>query len=238
MSFPNVVYGGVGDQFVTGSTQTVDPLGTQMIFADGRKFRYVQKSSAAAVAGDVQAGQAIVGNHTAQTPVAAAVGALSVNTALGASTTADQYRDGYLVVELGTGFGYAYQIATHGVIATAGAVPLREPVQVAIPATAASISLIPSSWRGTVASPVTPLQRSTGVAMKPIAASGYGWLQSRGICGATVVANTVVGNNLTIITTAGSLGPLASAVSPIIAVASNTVVAATNKGTVDVVLDG
>lgn len=236
MAFPNIAFAGPGDQFVTGATQTAE-VGATMRFPDGRTFRYIAKSSAAAIAGDIQAGPAPVANHVAQTPVAAAAGATSVNTALGASTTANQYKDGYLAVELGTGFGYAYQIAAHGVIATAGAVPLAEPVQVAIPATSASISLISSPFRNSVVSPTTPLGRSIGSACKPIAASAFGWVQSKGVCTATVVASTVVGNNLTIITTAGSLGPIASQVSETIAVAQNTVVAATNKGTVFMVCD-
>lgn len=236
MAFPNIAYGTAGDQFVTGSTQTAD-VGTTLRFADGRTFRYIAKSSAAAIAGDIQAGPAPVANHIAQTPVAAAVGALGVATALGASTTANQYKDGYLTVELGTGFGYAYQIGTHGVIATAGTVPLVEPVQVAIPATANSISLVSSPFRNSVVAPTTPLGWCIGSACKPIAASGFGWVQSKGICTATVVASTVVGNNLTIITTAGSLGPVASVVSGIIAIAQNTVVAATNKGTVLMLCD-
>jgi hypothetical protein len=238
VSVPTIIFGSPGDQFTTGTTQIVEPVGSQLCLADGRKYRYALKSAAAAVAGDVQSAPAQVANHDKQTPVAAAVGAVSVATALGASTTADQYRDGYLSVEVGTGFGYVYAIASHGVIATAGSVPLREPVQVAIPATANSVSLISSPWRAVVVAPTTETGAIAGCAVKPIAASAFGWLQTRGVGSATCVASTVAGENLSIITTAGSLGPVAAGTTMVIAVLNGVAVSATDKGTVFFLVDG
>jgi len=238
MSFPNIIFGTTGDQFRTTTAQEVEPVGTQLVLGDGRKFRYARKDTAAAVAGDIQSAPAAVANHTAQTPVAAVVGDRSISTALGASTTADQYRDGYICIELGTGFGYTYSIPTHGVIATGGAVPINETVQVAIPATAASVSLVSSVYRTCVVAPTTETGMIAGSAVKPIAASAYGWLQTRGMANCTVVASTVAGECLSIITTAGSLGPVAAGSTVVIAVAATTVVAATNKGTVYLVVDG
>jgi hypothetical protein len=237
MSFPNIIFGSPGDQFTTGTTQTVEPVGSQLVLADGRKYRYALKSAAAAVAGDTQSSPAMVANHVAQTPVAAAVGALGVATALGASTTADQYRDGYFAVEVGTGGGYVYAIGTHGVIATGGTVPLREPVQVAIPATAASISLVSSTFRSVVVAPTTETGAIAGCAVKPIAASAFGWLQTKGIGSGVVVASTVAGENLSIITTAGALGPVAAGTTVVVGIAANTVVAAAAWGVVQFIID-
>lgn len=241
MSFPNIIFGSPGDQFVTGTTQVVEPVGSQLCLADGRKYRYALKSAAAAVAGDVQSSPASVANHDKMTPTAAAVGAVAVTVALGATAvTADQYRDGYLAIEVGTGFGYVYAIASHAAVASAGSmvVPLREPVQVAIPATAVSTSLISSIWRLVVVAPTTETGAIAGCAVKPIAASAFGWLQTRGIGSATCVASTVAGENLSIITTAGSLGPVAAGTTNVIAQAASVVVGATEKGTVYFCVDG
>jgi phage baseplate assembly protein gpV len=141
-----VIEGSEGDQFAVHSTQSLN-LGQEMRFIDGRRFRYARAGAVAVVPGKLYQAPIPVAAHVLQTAAAAAVGARTVALTLGATaTTADQYRDGYLVVDLSTntGFGYMYQIGAHPVIDASSVfnVPLRSPVQVAIATTANSISLV------------------------------------------------------------------------------------------------
>jgi len=215
---PNTIHGSDGDQFKVHTTQQLS-LGQEMRFPDGRRFRYCQASSSVAVVvGKLYQAAIPVTNHVLQTAAAAAAGAKTVTLTLGATAvSADQYRDGYLVVDLSTntGFGYIYQIGPHGDVAASGdfIVPLRGTVQVAIDATANSVSLVPNNYAGVIlAIATTPTATLVGVSQKPIPVSQFGWLLVAGtttcLTQGTVVKGTIVKPG----TAAGSLAPQATAV--------------------------
>jgi hypothetical protein len=155
-----------------------------------------------------------------QTAAAAAAGARSVALTLGGTAVAaDEYRDGYLVVDLttNTGFGHLYQINTHGAVASSGVfnIPLRGPVQVEISTAANSCSLIPNNYSGVIlAIATTPTATLAGVAAGPIPIGQFGWVQVAGICkclGVTPIAAT--GTYCMVGTTTGAVIAQSTAVS-------------------------
>ncbi len=232
-----IVAGGPGDQFKSQTFKAGHPLGNRMLFADGRVFRYAENAAVLLVAGDVIQSSAPVANHVLQTPVAAAVGARSVDVVLGATAAVvDQYKDGYMNVPIGTGFGHVYTIKAHPPVASAGtfSVPLFEEVVVAIPATANSISLIANQYKGVIQSPVTTLTGPlVGVAPFALPASEFGWLQTVGPCPVTTKGTVVIGQNATLLVTqAGSIGAGAADTSVIVGRVLN-VATDTNKSLID-----
>src|SRR3990172_5929195 len=210
---PNTINGSDGDQFAVHTTQQLS-LGQEMRFPDGRRFRYAKAPSGTAVVVAKLYQAAIpVANHVLQTAAAAAAGATSVTLTLGATAvTADQYRDGYLVVDLAanTGFGYIYQIGPHGDVAASGdfIVPLRGTVQVAIDATANSVSLVPNNYSGVIlAVATTPTAVLVGGSQKPIPVRNFGWILVAGTTTCLTQGTVVIGTIVKPGTAAGALGP-------------------------------
>ena len=213
----NTIHGSDGDQFKVDTSQRLS-LGQEMRFPDGRRFRYAKAPSGgtAVVVAKLYQAAIPVTNHVLQTATAAAAGDSTVLLALGGTAvSADQYRDGYLVVDLAanTGFGYIYQIGPHGNVAASGTfrVPLRGTVQVAIATTANSVSLVPNNYSDIIlAVATTPTAVLVGVSQKPIAAGSFGWILVAGtttcLTQGTVVKGTIVKPG----TAAGSLAPQAS----------------------------
>lgn len=246
MSFPNVIFGTEGAQFVTNTVavgQGVNDLGTQLILEDGRKYRWGQQNATtAAVAGDLQQAAVATTGHVLQTPTAAAVGDGSIVTATTTTAiVADEYKGGVLAVELGTGFGYTYSIKTHPAVAANGSftVPIRETVQVAIPATANTVSLIRNRHKLVVVYPTAPTGTPVGVAIKPVVVSGFGWYATRGLATCTTQGTVIVGNvAIPSGTTAGSVSPQAAAtyVQPFVGTVAH-VATTTNKSLIDLQLD-
>lgn len=214
-----VIDGFEGDQWKVHTTQQL-ALSQEMHFPDGRRFRYAKAGAVAVVVGKLYQAPIPVTNHVLQTAVAAAAGARTFDLALGATAiTADQYRDGYVVVDLATntGFGHMYQIQTHGAVASSGtfSIPLRSPLQVAIDTTANSVSLIPNNYSGVIlAVATTPTAVLAGVAAGPIPIGQFGWVQVAGVAkclGVTPIAAT--GHYCMVATTTGAVMEQSTAVS-------------------------
>src|ERR1700741_2610408 len=99
------------------STVQKQAIGSQVVTRDGRVYVYGNMGSGgAAAAGDLAVAEAIVSGHTnKQFYAAAAVGAKQVKLKTASTAvTANQYQDGYLVVNDATGEGIAYQISGNG----------------------------------------------------------------------------------------------------------------------------
>ena len=218
----NVISGQEGDQWKTHTSRQLN-LGQEMRFIDGRRYRYAKAGTSAVVVAKLYQAPIPIGDHVLKTPAATAVGVRTVSVTLGATAaTADQYIDGYLVVDLATntGFGHIYQIGTHGAVASSGvfAVPLKSPVQVAISAQASSVSLVPNNYSGVIlAVTTTPTATLAGVAAAPFAIGAFGWIQVAGNCMCLTedngAANVTAGYQLIVGATTGSLTPQVTAVS-------------------------
>lgn len=228
----NIIEGADGDQFTVHTVQSLG-LGQEMRFTDGRRFRYSRAGAVAVVPGKLYQAPVPVADHVLKTAAAAAVGDRTVSLTLGATaTTEDQYRDGYLVVDLAsnTGFGYMYQVGAHMVIAASGvfAVPLRSAVQVAIATTASSVSLVPNNYAGVILTiATTPTAVLAGVSVKAIPIGQYGWIQVAGDVMCLVAGTHIIGTTTWPSGTAGAVKPSAATVVMLVTIVGNVVRVAT-----------
>jgi len=213
-----VIEGSDGDQFAVHTVQSLGH-GQEMRFPDGRRFRYARAGAVAVVPGKLYQAPIPVADHVLQTVAAAAVGARTVAMTLGGTAvTADQYRDGYLVVDLAsnTGFGYIYQINAHPAQDASSTfnIPLRSAVQVAIATTANSVSLVPNNYAGVILSVVaTPTACCAGVSVKAIPIGQFGWIQIAGNVPVLCTGTMVIGTTAITGTTTGAIIAESSAAS-------------------------
>ena len=191
------------------------PVGTQMVAQDGRVYRYVRNGGATLTAGRLLQSSATTANHILQTPAAAAAaGATSVSITLGATAvTADDYMDGYLTTNLGTGFGYTYGVKTHAADAGGGTfvAPLTDGYSVitAIPTTANSVSLVRNPYRAVIEVPVTTITGTlVGVALRALTTGQWGFIQTRGYATVYGSGSLVLGDTVGNISVAGAVEPL------------------------------
>lgn len=160
-------------------------LGQRVTGSNGSQFRYVKAGASDLVVGNVIQSSAYTTNHDALTPAAAASGAYSVTVTLAnAAVTADQYKDGFLTIDTTPGLGESYTIAGHiAQSASTGTVVinLKEPIRTAL-TTSSRVSLRKNPGDGVIQAPRTTLTGSlVGVAMYPIVAASYGFVQTKGV---------------------------------------------------------
>jgi hypothetical protein len=105
---------------------------------------------------------------------------------LGATlATKDQYKEGYLLVNDGTGEGIMYRIAGHAAAALSSGldVYLEEPLIVALAVTT-EVTLVANKYKGVIVVPsaATAGGVPTGVSNVAVTAAYYGYLQTGGPC--------------------------------------------------------
>lgn len=217
-AFANVLYGPEQEVYNT-YTDRRWMLGTKLILQDGRMFRFCLAGGTTLAPGKVCQSPANVANHILQTPATAGVvGDTSLSVTLGATAmTADQYRDGIMSVNLGTGFGYSYALDTHAAVgsgaATGSSLKFKRGVslQKAVPTTANSVSFIANPYSNSIVYPTTPTGAPIGVPMVSITNAQYGWLQTRGLSTVLTNGTVVIGDAVvTSATTAGAVDPTTS----------------------------
>lgn len=178
------------DARTTSTTKNGVLFGTKAITRDGKIYRWSLNGAVALAEGKTTTGVARVANHSnlALTSTSnIAVGSLSIAVTLGGTAaTADQYLDGYAVVNDGTGVGQSYLIVGNSAqTSTSGAVTLilAEPVTKALVIADTKITLIPNPNAGVVVTPAVVTNPIAGVPNVAVAAASYFWAQSRGIAG-------------------------------------------------------
>jgi hypothetical protein len=169
-------------------------LGALLNTRDGRTFRYVKAGVADLVVGNVIQGPAEVTLNQQLTAVITAVGSRTISAINGATAiTANQYAGGWAIIDTAPGLGYAYPIASHPAVAGAatGVFTLHPDALVQVALTGVSrVSLVANPYNGVIQSPITTLTGAVvGVAVAPIPAGQYGWVQISGP-GAVLVAGT------------------------------------------------
>jgi hypothetical protein len=178
----------------SSSTVKQHAFGQLAMAADGRKFRYAKAGASNLVAGNVQQGPAIVANHqNIAVATAAAIGANSVTVTLGATAaTANQYADGYMVVNDVDGQGHSYKILSHPAADSAASLELTldDKIKVAL-TTSSEVCLIANPWNGVIIYPTTSTQTVAGVAPFAVTAGEYCWLQTGGV--ASMLADGAIG---------------------------------------------
>jgi hypothetical protein len=173
-------------------------LGERFATNDGRVFRYCKAGASALVVGNVIQASAQDTAHQQLTPVAAAAGAVQIVAALGASAAAaNLYAEGWAIIDTTPGLGYAYPISGHAAVLSSGNITLNldadSPIQVAL-TTSSRVSLQRNPYAGVIQSPVTTLTGAVvGVAIYPIAANEFGWIQTHGPAAVLVAGTPGVG---------------------------------------------
>lgn len=187
--------GAAGGDHRDQSTTQKHPLGSIAVGPDGSLYRYAKAGAVALVAGNCIQAPAIVPNHLATVAAAAAIGATSVTTALGATlATANQYAEGWVGVDTTPGNGRRYRIASHPAAALSTSVILQlypdDPISEVAWTTATRVGLISNPYNGVIQMPVTTATaRLVGIATCNLAIANFGWLQTHGM-GSPLIAGT------------------------------------------------
>lgn len=181
------------DLFQTSTDTSIQTeIGQRFSTSDGREVVLVLTGSGTTVApGLLYQNPALVSNHqnlviTAVTPADTTTGQpASITVTLGGTAaTLNQYQLGYVIINDGTGEGQTLKVQGNPAQAnTTGSLTLTlEDDFVVTPTTSSNASLIPATCNGVVIHPTTATNSPAGVGMYPIAASSYGFLQTKGIC--------------------------------------------------------
>lgn len=213
MSLQLVIYGPEGEQFNQYTTQRW-PFGTQLVMQDGRKFRF-SYAPTLLVVGNLLTAAANVAHHVNTTAVASAAGSNSPSTTLGATAAAaNLYAEGYACVSVTPDAGHAYKIDNHLYNAGSTALVLNLAQGVGIEnawTTTSRVDLIKNPYDGVIQAPVTTITASpVGVAVEPIAAGAYGWIQTAGIASVLTSGTVILGNPVGYIQVAAAVGPIAA----------------------------
>lgn len=185
-----------GQPAFSSSATALHKIGQQAVTGDGRKFRYVLAGAVALVVGNALQAPVEDTDHDNITCRATAAGetALLITTGSGAGALdANEYAEGYVVVDTTPGLGYVYKISDHAAIlaSTNGAINLlkEDAIQVAL-TSASRITLVQNPYKNVIQHPVTTATNiCIGGAVYPITAAEYGWIQSGGP-GSGLIAGT------------------------------------------------
>lgn len=185
-----------GQPLYQSSATAFHAMGEKVVTADGRVFRYAKAGASNLVAGNMLQAPAQIANHIALTPVAANIGDMTITVALGATlATAGQYANGWAFISTTPGNGYAYPITANpaAALSTNLVIQLGAPLLVAL-TTSSRVDLQMNPYNGVIQTPVTTLTGAcVGNAPYIIAATEYGWIQTRGPAAALVAGTPGVG---------------------------------------------
>ena len=191
MAFPNTISGSYGWEKVQTSAQK-HKLGTEMVFVDGRKFRYIEVGGTAITEGLLVASEAPAGNHDEDLAVATtAAGSTTVAVTLGGTAAAKNlYGEGYLFINIPILATSAnphemYKIKSHPYNAGSAAVTLTldEPdgLVTAITNGTETAGVIKSPYKDVVVAPAAVAGRFVGVTTRSMTADYFGWIQVSGL---------------------------------------------------------
>lgn len=189
------------DIFHTSATQKY-MLGCKLDFNNGWRFRYQKAGSVALTA--ALCNQSAVGVAGWQNEVQTngsiwAIGDKVITAVLTTTATEDQFADGYLTIEHGTGNGQMYLIKSNKAgtaNATAGynvQITLADVGGIRIAtATTSEVTVTLNKYSGTIIFPTDPTGVATGVNLVAVAANYYFWGQTIGACPVVTGSDTIV----------------------------------------------
>lgn len=185
-----------GQALFTSSATQQHVLGEQMVSPDGRKFRYAKAGGSALVVGNLLQSQAEDTDSQNLAVAAAAIGDTTVTTTTTLTLTANEMAGGYMVVAITPGLGHVYRIKSHPAVTSAAVtLTLEDPIRVAL-TTSSRVDLVANPYDGVIQYPTTATGAAVGVAIHPIAANEYGWIQSGGVANVLNDAGSTVGTNV------------------------------------------
>ena len=206
------IWGDYGDEKVTGTSQ-IHPLSTRMVLPDGRVFYYGQ-TDGAQTAGAICQSAVGVANHDMDLATnTASAGDKSVTVTVGGTAaTEDQYKDGYMYVNDGTGEGHIYKIRQHDAISSSGSGAINlydgDPILTGF-AAATIVGLAKNPYKDFIVYPTTATGHAVGVAATDFDDDDFGWLQTWGPAAVLCDVAFVIGNHVRVSdNTAGSGEPL------------------------------
>lgn len=188
---PQVVAQGLYETF----TDQRHVLGEKVFSNDGRTFRYVKAGASALVPGNVIQSPAITAAHVNWTPATLSVAGDTTFITTALTFVANEYSNGYLVIEKGTlGVGQTLLIKSNPVSTAAVATfTLADAVQVTSTGTVTH-SLVRNPYVNVIQMPVTTgTGTAMGAAIAAIPAASFGWICSRGITGVLADGAQTVG---------------------------------------------
>lgn len=167
-------------------------LGDTVFSNDGRAFRYC-KAGIALVAGQLQQSQAQDTDTQNLTAAAAAVDDLAIAASTTVTVAVNEYTEGFILITVTPGVGRQYKIKGHAAFAAAAPTfNLAEPVRVAL-TTTSRFDAVANPFSDVIVNPTTITGLPVGVAVHPISASQFGWLQVGGISNVLVDGTGLVG---------------------------------------------
>lgn len=196
----------------SSSADQLHRLGEVCFANDGRAFRYCKAGGTALVAGKLQQSSAEDTGLQNLTAVAAAVGDASIAASTTVTVTQNEYAEGWVLVTVTPGVGRQYRVKGH--IAYTAAAPtfnLDEEVKVAL-TTTSRLDLVRNPFSAVIVNPTTLTSSPIGVAVHPITASQFGWLQVAGVANVLADGANAVGANL--VASNGTAGAVEDAASP------------------------
>ena len=213
MAYPATLAVEYKTAYETGATQ-IYPVGQKGTTPDGSIYRYCLMGSTIGVANKTYQGAATaVANWTTQAhTVALAVGDTEISFKDGGTAfTADQLAGGTILVQETDDLGHIYRVKSN--IATAAnetVCQLEDGVTVKVAVAVAGGNVLTanlSPWREIIITPLTtPTNMVVGIPRVIIAASAFGWVQSRGVASCLVSGAPLPGNIVIPGGAAGSAG--------------------------------
>ena len=206
------IWGNYGDEKATGETK-LHALSTRMVLPDGRVYYYGQTDGAQTAGAICQSAVGVANHDMALATNTASAGDKSVTVTVGGTAaTEDQYKDGFLYVNDGTGEGHIYKIRQHDAINSSGSgsINLYDGDAIATGFAAATIvGLAKNPYKDFIVFPTTGTGHPVGVAATDFDDDDYGWLQTWGPAAVLCDVAFVIGNHVRVSdNTAGSGEPL------------------------------
>lgn len=149
---------------------------------DGSRFVYTKAGAALTVAHIASAPVADSGIEATVT-VAHAIGTTDITVTAPATITANQYKDGYLWVNQGTGVGDTYRIKSNAAIAngSTGTFTLWTGLRTAWSTSDTDIMFMENPYNGTLLKAyATNFYKPVGVSLFTVTSGSYAWLMTRG----------------------------------------------------------
>jgi hypothetical protein len=183
--------------FEISATQQIELGAKYAQDSTGRVWHYSRAGAATLARGKINVAATIDAQRVNLSFASApAVGDYSVSVTIGTgNAAANDYKDGFLVVQDGTGEGRAYPIEGHDAItaSTAGKFLLKEPIDTAGALAEANVDLIKNLYDGVVVSVADQADPVVGVNNVSITATYYGMQQTWGPCSVLMDETLAVG---------------------------------------------
>ncbi|MEE9149928.1 MAG: hypothetical protein V3U27_21330 [Candidatus Tectomicrobia bacterium] len=217
MAYPATLQIDYAAPYETGGTQLY-PIGQKAESTDGSIYRYTLMGSTIGIANNLYQAAVPTNNWLSQThTIEATAGDTSISFEDGGTTfTVNQAAGGTVLFEETDDLGGIYRIKSNTATAVAETIMQFEDgvtVQTTMAVAASNVmTFLLNPWSATIVVPTTtPTAIHAGIPRVIIAASAYGWLQTRGVASCLIIGVVVKGNPvITAGTTAGSVGPPAS----------------------------